>query len=370
MIYIFCYGKYNPEKPRIGKIAKTLEKIDDVKWIVSEGKSNKIIPLNSKNKIEYLLKSIKIRKYLSNDDILLGYMHIGALAGFLVNKGALWYEYPDPWKGWYYYNSVEDSIKWKIGRRTFYYIEKNLYKKAKAVTTASPAQQDFLINQHGVKENCEIILNCPDTNLFTPKNMDENLKEKFKDKKVLIHIGYIGREYGADILIKSLHLIKKEIKNVILIFLGSYIAKNFTPYLNNLIKKFKLRENVIFGRVPYYRVPHYLNIAEIGYIAFRDRYYNHMGGANKLFEYMACGLPVVSSRMWGFKLMVEEGKNIIFAKPEDEKDFYLKTVMLLQDEKLRKYISKNNIKITKKKYNWGFQEKKLLHIYKNISSEI
>lgn len=362
MIYILCYGEYNPEKPRVGKIAKSLEKIDEVTWVVSKGKENNVISLNSKNKLEYAIKAKKLRKKIKDNDILFGYMHIGALASFLIEKGIFWYDYPDPWKGWYYYKSKEDNLKWKIGRKLFYFLEKKMYAKAKFVTTASPAQLEFLKSQHGNKKNLEVILNCPDLRIFNPQNIDEELK--IENENVLIHIGYIGREYGADILIKALKIIKGEEKDVKLFFLGDCPDAEYKKYLKNLIAKNNLDENIVFTKVPYTKVPHYLNIAKIGYIAFRDRFYNHIGGANKLFEYMACGLGIVSSEMWGFKMLVKEEKNVLFAKPESPKDFAEKTIMLLQDKTLLNEIRKNNITLAEEKYNWSLQEKKIKRIVK------
>jgi len=242
-----------------------------------------------------------------------------------------------------------------------------MYEKSKYVTTASPAQKDFLASQHGEKKNLEVILNCPDVSLFNPENIDEYLKETLGEN-VLIHIGYIGKEYGADILVRSMSLIKKEIKDVKLLFLGKCLDKNFMDYLKKLIEKLNLKKNIIFDRVPYNRVPHYLNASKIGFIAFRDRFYNHVGGANKLFEYMACGLGIVSSEMFGFKKLVKDGRNVLFAKPESPEDFADKTIILLNDKKLYNEMRRQNIKISRKKYNWAIQEEKIKKILEYLKN--
>lgn len=302
--------------------------------------------------------------------IIIGYCHFGAINAYIISRiyGLKFiYDYPDPFKGWYYYKSKNDTFFWKLCRHVFYFIERHLYLSSDYTICASVAQLEFLRELHGYKKNADVIFNCPDLNLFNLENRDKNTIKKFKikNRKILIHLGYIGEEYGADIILRTLNKLKNK-GDIFLIFLGSFSSEDYRRYLKNLIEELKLGDKVYFDRVVYEKVPHYLNTADIGIICFRDRFYNHLGGPNKLFEYMSCGLGIVSAKMKGFEKMVIEKRNVIFAKPEDVEDFFNKILILLKNQKLLYKMRKNNIKLSRKVYNWEVQEEKLLNIIKKL----
>ena len=59
----------------------------------------------------------------------------------------------------------------------------------------------------------------------------------------------------------------------------------------------EIRENVICKSLGFAEVPHYLNAADVAFL-FRDNVVmNAVASPTKLAEYMACGLPIISSEV-------------------------------------------------------------------------
>lgn len=375
IVYICVYGTYNPEQPRISKLGESLTKAGyTVKWVISSGSGENVISLNTESKLSYFIKAtLYLRKHLNPQDIVLGYVHIGGAVGLfstLGKKTKFVFDYPDPWVGWYYYKAPFDNLKWKIGRLLFYLLEKIMYKNATYVTTASFSQLEFLQKQHGKKESSKVILNCPDINIFNKQNYDQKLLEKLelKEKTILLFLGTIAEEYGCDVLIDAFVNILEKIPSAHLLFLGKAKSQDFQKRLNQMVLKYNLSQTVTYHPlVSKSLVPHFLNIAKVGFIPFRDRFYNNVGSPNKLFEYMSCGVVPVASNMIEFKQYITDKQNGVLVQPENSIELAKKTIELLTKEQLLKNMANKSLKLVKTKYNWDNEEKKFLNIIKEIS---
>lgn len=84
---------------------------------------------------------------------------------------------------------------------------------------------------------------------------------------------------------------------------------------------------------------------------------------NVVLEAMACGCPPVVAAAGGPKGIVTDGVNGLHAKPKDTKDFAKQINRLLDDEKLRKELSKNAVQYAKQQ-SWEKLTERLLEYYK------
>ena len=373
-IYICVYGDYNPNQPRISRLSNSLKEAGHKVVYIVSGKTNNysdVVSVKTNSKLAFILKTpTYLRKLIKPNDYVMGYVHAGGLAAFLstLNKKTKFvYEYPDPWVGWYHYKTKTDNLKWKIGRLLFSLVEKIMYKKAYFVTTASQSQLKFLIKQHGPKSNSLVILNCPDIKIFNPKNKDKKLKKKLKLKtdNIAIFLGNIVDEYGCKTIINSFKIVIKKIPNAILLFLGKS-KPEYKKELEDLIKENNLQEHIYFLKpVLHKEVPTYLNLAIMGLVPFKNIFYNNVGGPNKLFEYMSCGLVPVVSNMLEFRNYISNKKNGVLVTPESPQAFANAIIQIFKNKYLKKSFGKINLDLVKKQYNWDFQKKKFLKIFQD-----
>ncbi|MBI5226926.1 glycosyltransferase family 4 protein [Candidatus Micrarchaeota archaeon] len=373
----------------MSKLAATLAKKMPVRFVVMSGSGTGVIAVGGKRKIRYILKAARyLRAHVKAGDIVLGYGHGGALAGYFGTRGTnarFWYDYPDPWSGWYHHNMPTDSLKWQIGREAFSKIERRLYKDADLLTTASFEQLAFLEKQHGKrtpnnkmakvgnvskgKTSTSVILNCPDTRIFRrirPVSMASMGLPK--NARVLLYLGSILEEYGCRTLIEMMPSVLKKNPDSYLVFLGSAKNPEFLDQLKVAAQQLDANGNaggnaskhvVFLSPVPSARVPAYLSAAEIGYVPFKDVLYNNVGSPNKLFEYMACGPVPIVSEMAEFHHYIENGKNGVLVEPENPDAFASATNKLLSNGPLLEKMLRANLALAQKQYNWQFQQRKL-----------
>ena len=133
--------------------------------------------------------------------------------------------------------------------------------------------------------------------------------------------------------------------------------------LKKMAKGLKIRENVIFcGFVSNEEMPLYYNAAEI----FINPTVREEGLSIVVVESMACGLPVVSSRIGGTASTIDEGVSGFFVKPKDEKMLIKKSIEILSNKKLAERFGKN----ARAKALAQFSKEKMVADYLDISQRL
>jgi glycosyltransferase involved in cell wall biosynthesis len=111
----------------------------------------------------------------------------------------------------------------------------------------------------------------------------------------LIYIGGLREAWGIDLVLKALPLIKREIPDIRFIIVGS---GEYMGELENLAMRLGLRETVTFcGEQPHDELSKYLRQADVGVATYKVRRFVHYASPLKIREYMAAGLPVITSRI-------------------------------------------------------------------------
>ena len=85
-----------------------------------------------------------------------------------------------------------------------------------------------------------------------------------------------------------------------------------------------------------------------------------------VLEAMTCGATVITTNNGGNMDFVEDGKNALIIEKDNIEDIINKIELLLQNEKLRKELSKNAV-ITSAEYNWEDIITKIEEYYRNVA---
>jgi len=89
----------------------------------------------------------------------------------------------------------------------------------------------------------------------------------------------------------------------------------------------------------------------------------------KMFEYMAAGIPVIGSDFPLWKGILADGRCGVCVNPRDISEI-VAAIRYYGEKAKRHYDDGNNgRKLVETKYNWGYEEKKLIELYTNILSD-
>lgn len=133
------------------------------------------------------------------------------------------------------------------------------------------------------------------------------------------------------------------------------------------IQQLGLEKNFQFiPRIPHHQVIQYLTQSKIGFIhLFPEKRFERML-PTKLFEYMACGLPVVSSELPLIHEFTDSYQCVIQLSSGDIQGFANAISYLLSHPKEADQMGKRGKKATFQNYNWSKEEIKLINLYRNL----
>jgi glycosyltransferase involved in cell wall biosynthesis len=134
------------------------------------------------------------------------------------------------------------------------------------------------------------------------------------------------------------------------------------------VKRLGVSRHFLFtGMVHYKQIPLYINIADIGVAPFISKRNRKTGVSPlKVFEYMACGKPVVASRIEGMEFVEAEGAGRL-TEPGDLNDLKEALFDLLTFPKKRVDMGQKGLKIAQERFSWDSRASKIEKILKELA---
>jgi glycosyltransferase involved in cell wall biosynthesis len=185
-----------------------------------------------------------------------------------------------------------------------------------------------------------------DLNLFRPERT-KGLREElgWLHDKIVVSTRRHLPIYGIEYLIRAMPLVLARMNDVKLLVIGE---GPLLEYHKSLAKRLGIENQVKFlGNVENHKLPAILNAGDV-YVStsFSD------GSSASLMEAMACGLPVVVTKIAANEEWVVHGENGFLVKPGDSVTLADYVIKVLQDERLRLLMGEANLKVAKKRADW------------------
>lgn len=229
---------------------------------------------------------------------------------------------------------------------------------ADRVITVNSSLQSYF---QKTKVKTHVLMNVP---LLSIQEMEQEKGAKSKDF-TLGYIGHIiwGRGYRT-LLPLCEYLVKSGISVKVLIVGGGPFKESF----EKMIAHRGLQEYfVLTGEVPHDAIPSYLRKIDIGLLLFRPvRYNNIIATPNKLFEYMAFGIPIVASDLPEIRKIIQETRAGILVDPSNAEEIAESITYLADNPEIVEEMGKNGKKAFQTKYNWDAQSSELVKVYKEL----
>jgi len=215
-------------------------------------------------------------------------------------------------------------------------------KHAAMVTRVTPAFLPDLDAFGVLKEKRRLIPNGSHPRLFPapPHSQQVALRQQLsipEGDMVVFALGRIVLKKGFDILIQALPLVQEQVPNVTVIIGGDGTDLG---RLKTLAKELGVSAHIRFpGTLPRADVRAYFHIADIFTLpAIFDPKGNVDGCPNVILEAMACGKPVVASRISGIPIVVKDGETGILVEAQNIEALAAALVALLMDKPKREQL--------------------------------
>ncbi|OGW53450.1 MAG: hypothetical protein A2Y81_12360 [Nitrospirae bacterium RBG_13_43_8] len=209
-----------------------------------------------------------------------------------------------------------------------------------------------------------LVSNTPDLDLI--QSLDKNLPygegEYYLDRFTLIYVGLLGSIRGLEMVIRAMPEIIRKIPEIHLLVIGKGMTKNI---LVRLVAEKGLGEYVTFKDwVNFLEIPQYLKVVKAGLIPHLSTEHTNTTIPNKIFDYMAHGLPVIASDVAPIKRIIEEEKCGVTFEANNLNDFVNAVVRVYHDR--GNSLGENGKRAVSKKYNWKEDSSILLKVFNDL----
>jgi len=198
----------------------------------------------------------------------------------------------------------------------------------------------------------------------------ENERKKYIETEKLydlVVLGSMSIRTGVLNVIEALVALKKQGFSLKLKLIGNpRIDQSLWEKMETLIIEENLLDQLhITGKVPYSEVPKELMNCKIAIIPLLDlpKFRNNI--ATKQFEYMAAGLPIISSKLQPQQYFIQENFNGLFYEPGNVEDLVEKIKFLIEKPEYAKKLGTNGLNKTQEDWNSENQQKKYVQFYLN-----
>jgi glycosyltransferase involved in cell wall biosynthesis len=185
-----------------------------------------------------------------------------------------------------------------------------------------------------------------------------------QDTVVFLGSNYEGN--GTFLFLELAEFFKERRPNVRFLMVNRWAYDSIRERALTFIETRGLTNITIVPNVPPQKVMEYLNRATIG-ISATLRLTNHINALpTKLFEYMAAGLPIVSSDLPKAVRLAWDTGAVLLCRPEEPKTFVAAIESLLDDRECAYRIGKAGQDAFRERFCWETQAETLENFYEEI----
>jgi glycosyltransferase involved in cell wall biosynthesis len=238
------------------------------------------------------------------------------------------------------------------------------YALANSLIAVTVEIQDFIRRRYpGVSSKVHVVSNGANTEISRPMSKDYSCGQLGlnRENTYLIFVGSLMKWHGLENATEALGMLKGRFEGLKLIIVGEGPEK---PHIQDIAERKGLEKDIIFaGKVRYDEVPLYVGASSVCLAPF-NRERNDVTGLSplKIFEYMACGKPVVTTRVGGLDRLIEKHDCGVAVRAEDIEALVKAISELLLDPSLAEYYGKNGREAVVKYYSWGRISERILEI--------
>lgn len=254
-------------------------------------------------------------------------------------------------------------IKSKFMQRILFKFEEIIYRNAKHIVVLSEGMKSNLLKK-GVKETKITVI----TNLSMNSNFDEIdvvSRDFYRGKLLCIHPGTMGKVNGLDFVLDVAEQYYDE--DIIYLLIGEGNQKN---KLKSRIESNHIKNVIIKDSLPKNEIISIIKQSDVGIMIVDDYEILQDNSANKFFDYLAAGLPVVINYGGWQKDVLEENNAGRAFKYNDKQGFYNYLCELKDNPSMRKEIGKNAKKLAIEKYDSKLLASKFVEVIEGVNNDI
>lgn len=255
--------------------------------------------------------------------------------------------------------------------RRWFRVERDICKRAHGIITVVNEMRERLLADHPDVKNLDfrtiIGSNAVDLRQFNQDAVDDSVVAKYKDKTVLVYVGHInGPRRGLHTVVDALPQLIEKHPDIYLLLAGT-TRPAYEADLRARIAAYNLENRVEFtGELPEIAFASLIAASDIGLCPLESTEQTEAGLANKMFQYHAFGIPVLSSNTAGNQRYLEETGGGLTFKAGDVNDCAHTLLQMLANKDALEAMGASGKQAVESTYNWKVAKQPLLNMVSNI----
>lgn len=244
-------------------------------------------------------------------------------------------------------------------------VERRTMSEATAIVAASPQEKTQMIGLYGAAAERISTIPCGvDINLFqpTPSKL-ARARLGLPNKRLIVFVGRMQPFKGTDLLLQALALLDGRHDYELLVIGGELDEDGELARLRALAEELGIDARVAFlGAKPQSELPLYYSAADVCVV---PSYHESFGLV--AMEALACGTPVIGSRVGGLPSVIRDGENGLLVKSRSAQSFADSIDELLSDDILHQNL-RAAARPSVQHLTWRAVADRTLEVYDDLAS--
>ena len=239
-------------------------------------------------------------------------------------------------------------------------VEERVLHGADAIVVSTEEEREDLVRLYRARRHKVCVVPAGvDLELFAPLDKIQARRVLgLSEKKVILYVGRIEPLKGLDLLLRALTLLEDAADTRLLVVGGNLEREGELGRLRSMAAALGIEHMVTFiGSVSQDELPNYYSASDVFVL---PSYYESFGLA--ALEAMACGTPVIASRVGGLKTFIKHGESGYLVPWHCPEPFAQRLDVLLSNPALRERMGRA-ARAKAQQMGWGRAADRLLELY-------
>jgi glycosyltransferase involved in cell wall biosynthesis len=238
--------------------------------------------------------------------------------------------------------------------------------RADAVLAVSAALRDYAVSLGVDPDRVHVLPNGVNAELFRPEAPEPEVNERWGpgERLVLGFVGGLRPWHGVEVLPALLDRLVRRHPALRMVIVGDGPLRSA---LERDVRERGLTESAVFtGWVPHEEVAALIRRFDVALAPYPRPDHVFYFSPLKLFEYMACGVPVVAAGLGQIEEVVRDGETGLLYPPDEPEALTTACDRLLTDPDLRHHLGAAAAKEVQGQYTWDQNAQRVLELASSL----
>ncbi|WP_223592350.1 glycosyltransferase family 4 protein [Neobacillus bataviensis] len=239
------------------------------------------------------------------------------------------------------------------------------YRKSKKLIMVTKAFKDNVVYRGIDANKVHVITNGVNQEMFYPKDKNRSIIANYnlENKFVISYVGAHGISQNLNTILKVAKELAMKEKDIQFLFVGEGAEKD---KLKNIVKEQQINNVTFIDSQPKEMIPEFYNASDLCLVPLKDIELFKTFIPSKMFEIMACGVPIVASLEGEAADILNQSKAAEVVKPDNAVEIKQAILKLKNDKSLYEFRKANGPAFVEQNYS----RKKLAEKYLELISDI